>query len=338
MVANRLPVDRLSRPLRDLRVSVTDRCNFRCAYCMPREVFGADYEFLPRSEILSYEEIARVVRIAHGLGVSKVRLTGGEPLLRADLPKLVEMLAAIGELDLALTTNGVLLPKMATDLAAAGLERINVSLDSIDDAVFRRMNDAGVGVGEVLAGIEAADRAGLSPIKINAVVVRGVNDDGIVDLVRHFQGSGHIVRLIEYMDVGTSNDWKVDQVVTAAEMLTVLEREFDLEPLAPAYPGEVAKRWRHAGGGGEIGMVTSISRTFCGSCTRARLSAEGRLYTCLFARLGHDLRQPLRSGASDEEIRDLLESIWSRREDRYSEIRSENTVGLPRVEMSYIGG
>ncbi|MDX1643891.1 MAG: GTP 3',8-cyclase MoaA, partial [Thermoanaerobaculia bacterium] len=264
MVANRLPVDRLSRPLRDLRVSVTDRCNFRCAYCMPREVFGADYEFLPRSEILSYEEIARVVRIAHGLGVSKVRLTGGEPLLRADLPKLVEMLAAIGELDLALTTNGVLLPKMATDLAAAGLERINVSLDSIDDAVFRRMNDAGVGVGEVLAGIEAADRAGLSPIKINAVVVRGVNDDGIVDLVRHFQGSGHIVRLIEYMDVGTSNDWKVDQVVTAAEMLTVLEREFDLEPLAPAYPGEVAKRWRHAGGGGEIGMVTSISRTFCG--------------------------------------------------------------------------
>ena len=333
-----LPLDRLGRPLRDLRVSVTDRCNFRCSYCMPREVFGSDFEFLKRAEILSYEEIARVVAATVPLGVRKVRITGGEPLLRSDLPRLIELLATVPGLDLALTTNGSLLPNMASSLAAAGLDRITVSLDSLDDATFRRMNDADVSVQEVLEGIEAAASAGLDPIKINAVIVRGVNEDGYLELAEHFRGSGHIVRFIEYMDVGTTNGWNLTEVVPARELLEGIRRRVEIEPLSESYPGEVAKRWRYADGSGEIGFITSVSSAFCGACTRARLSAEGKLYTCLFAQQGTDLKSVLRAGADDAELGALIASVWSTREDRYSEIRSEQTADLERVEMSYIGG
>jgi len=332
------PRDTLGRPLRDLRVSVTDRCNFRCRYCMPREVFGPDWEFLPREEILSFEEIARVVRIATRLGVRKVRLTGGEPLLRSDLPELVRLLAGPDDLEIALTTNGSLLPRFAGPLAAAGLDRVTVSLDSLDEEVFREMNDADFPVMQVLEGIAAAARAGLEPVKINAVVRRGVNDRGVVELARHFQGTGHIVRFIEFMDVGNTNGWRLDEVVPAREIVRRVTDELPAEPLEPAYRGEVARRWRYLDGSGEFGVITSVTRPFCGDCTRARLSAEGKLYSCLFASDGFDLRALLRSGPGDDEIRRALSGLWVARDDRYSEIRSEATDDLERVEMSYIGG
>ena len=332
------PEDRLGRPLRDLRLSVTDRCNFRCPYCMPREVFGPHHVFLPRAEILTFEEIRRLTGIFHRLGVRKVRLTGGEPLLRHDLPKLVEMLADLEGVDLALTTNGTLLAKHAGSLAAAGLGRITVSLDSLDDATFQRMNDVDFPVALVLEGIAAAAAAGLGPIKINAVVRRGLNDDGLVDLARHFKASGHLLRFIEYMDVGTSNRWRPADLVSGEEIVRRIDAELPLEPLEPAYRGEVARRWRYRDGDGEIGVITSVSQPFCGDCTRARLSAKGELYTCLFAAAGTDLRAPLRSGADDAQLESLIGDVWTRRTDRYSELRSSETTGAERVEMSYIGG
>jgi cyclic pyranopterin phosphate synthase len=310
---------------------------------MPKEVFGARYSFLPRREILSYEEVERLVRVFRELGTRKVRITGGEPLLRKDLPLLVERLAALGKdgmgrLDLALTTNGSLLPHLAADLAAAGLDRVTVSLDSLDDATFRSMNDVEYPVSRVLAGIEAAAGAGLGPVKVNAVVKRGVNEECVLDLARHFKGSGHIVRFIEYMDVGTTNGWRLDDVVTGAEIVARIASEFPIEPLEPGYRGEVASRWRYADGSGEFGIIASVSQPFCGDCSRARLSTDGRLFTCLFSRTGHDLREPLRRGASERELRDLVQGIWLGRVDRYSELRSKETEGLDRVEMSYIGG
>ncbi len=331
-------VDRFGRPLRDLRISVTDRCNFRCRYCMPREVFGADFVFLPRDQILSFEEIARIADVAAGLGVRKVRLTGGEPLLRAELPRLVAMLAEVPGLEVALTTNGSLLASQADALARAGLARVTVSLDSLDDAIFRAMNDASFPVRLVLEGIEAATSAGLAPVKVNAVVRRGVNDHTAVDLARYFHGSGHVLRFIEFMDVGTTNGWRLADVVPAQELLAAVDSALPLEPVGPAYRGEVARRYRYRDGGGEIGFITSVTQPFCGDCTRARLSAEGALYTCLFATNGTDLREPLRSGATDSELTELLRRIWGVREDRYSEERSAATAALPRVEMSYIGG
>ena len=331
-------LDRLRRPLRDLRISVTDRCNFRCRYCMPRETFGPDFKFLPRDEILTFEEIARLARTFARLGLRKIRLTGGEPLLRAELPKLVEMLVAIPDIEVAMTTNGSLLAQQAQPLADAGLSRVTLSLDSIDDAIFREMNDADFPVAKVLEGIEAAERAGLAPIKINAVVKRGQNDHTVVDLARHFKGSGHILRFIEFMDVGTSNGWRLDDVVPAAELVELIGAELPIEPVDPAYRGEVARRWRYLDGGGELGFITSVTRPFCGDCTRARLSADGKIYTCLFAVLGTDFRAPLREGASDDELTELARSLWTAREDRYSELRSQQTSGLDRVEMSYIGG
>ncbi len=331
--------DQLGRRLRDLRVSVTDRCNFRCGYCMPREVFGDAYRFLEREELLGYEEIARLVRIFAALGAVKVRITGGEPLVRRELPTLVRQLAGVeGVEDLTLTTNGVLLPGQAAPLAAAGLRRVTVSLDSLDDAVFRAMNDADVPVAAVLEGIEAAAAAGLRPVKINAVVRRGLNEEGVADLARRFRGTGHIVRFIEYMDVGNTNGWRIEDVVPARDILERIHAEMPLEPLEPAYPGEVARRWRYREGGGEIGIIASVTQPFCGDCTRARLSPEGRLFTCLFAATGLDLRGPLRSGTSDEDLRRLVASAWQARQDRYSELRSAATRGLPRVEMSRIGG
>ena len=330
--------DRLDRPIRDLRVSVTDRCNFRCRYCMPREVFGEGYEFLPRRAILRFEEIQRVVRIAAELGVRKVRITGGEPLLRHDLPQLVGMIAQIEGIDVALTTNGALLPQQAEALVEAGLRRVTVSLDSLDEAVFRRMNDTEFPVAQVLEGVEAAAAAGLAPIKINAMVQRGVNEDSVVDLARHFKGTGHIMRFIEFMDVGTTNNWRPEDVCSGAEIVARITAEFPAEPIDPSYRGEVAKRWRYTDGSGEFGVITSVTRPFCGDCTRARLSAEGVLYTCLFAAEGTDLRDTLRSGGSDESLRQLLSSIWEARADRYSEQRFEQGKPPSRIEMSYIGG
>ena len=332
------PRDRFDRPLRDLRISVTDRCNFRCGYCMPREVFGPGFQFLPSSQILSFEEICRLARIFAKLGVRKVRLTGGEPLLRRELPTLVRMLAAIPALEVTLTTNGSLLAAQAQDLADAGLSRVTVSLDSLDDAVFRSMNDADFPVARVLEGIQAAASAGLRPVKINAVVRRGINDHTVVDLVRHFQGSGHIVRFIEYMDVGHTNGWRLDNVLPAAEVVAQIDAAMPLEPVEPLYPGEVARRYRHKDGGGEVGVITSVTQPFCNECTRARLSPEGKLYTCLFATQGTDLRAPLRDGADDAAIADLLTGVWRAREDRYSEIRTGATAEIARIEMSYIGG
>ncbi len=332
------PLDTLSRPLRDLRVSVTDRCNFRCTYCMPREVFGRGYEFLHRDQLLSFEEIVRLARLFASLGVEKVRLTGGEPLLRRDVETLVAMLAAIPGVDLTMTTNGSLLPRRAPALASAGLARVTVSLDSLDDGTFRAMNDVDFPVERVLAGIEAAAAAGLAPVKVNMVVKRGVNEDSILPMARHFHGTGHILRFIEYMDVGTTNGWRLDDVVPAAEILAAVEAELPLDPVAPNYPGEVARRWRYRDGGGEIGVIASVTQPFCGDCTRARLSAEGRLYTCLFAGRGHDLRALLRGGATDRELTDAIATVWGRRDDRYSEVRSSHTVPLAKVEMSRIGG
>ena len=331
--------DRFGRPLRDLRISVTDRCNFRCRYCMPREVFGADFEFLPRDEILTFEEIARIAGITAQLGVRKIRLTGGEPTLRAELPELVRLLKeAAPAVELAMTTNGSRLTTLAGPLAEAGLDRVTVSLDTLDDATFRAMNDADFPVALVLEGIEAAAAAGLAPIKVNAVVKRGVNDDGVAELARRFKGTGTVLRFIEYMDVGVTNGWRLDDVVPARELVERIDAALPIEPLEPSYRGEVAKRWRYRDGEGEIGFITSVSAPFCGDCTRARISADGSLYTCLFAVAGTDLRAPLREGADDAALAELLTGVWSEREDRYPEIRSADTEDLPRIEMSYIGG
>ncbi|HWM13929.1 MAG TPA: GTP 3',8-cyclase MoaA [Gaiellaceae bacterium] len=331
-------LDRLGRPIRDLRISVTDRCNFRCVYCMPKEVFGRDHPFLPRAELLTFEEIERLAHLLAGLGVEKVRITGGEPLVRRDVETLVGMLAGIPGLDLTLTTNGALLAQKAQALKDAGLDRITVSLDSLDDATFRAMNDVDFPVARVLAGIDAALAAGLDPVKVNVVVKRGANDDGVVTMARAFRGTGVVVRFIEYMDVGHTNGWRLDDVVPAAEVVAAIDAEYPLEPVEPGYRGEVAGRWRYRDGSGEIGVISSVTQPFCSDCTRARLSADGKLYTCLFGVRGHDLRALLRDGASDEELTAALRGIWSARTDRYSELRSEETLGLEKVEMSYIGG
>jgi GTP 3',8-cyclase len=330
--------DRFGRPVRDLRISVTDRCNFRCVYCMPKEVYGRDYAFLPRAALLTFEEIERVARVFAALGVHKLRITGGEPLVRRDLEQLIAKLAAIGDLDLTLTTNGALLAAKAQALAEAGLTRITVSLDSLDDETFRRMNDVDFPVGRVLEGIEAAAAAGLAPVKVNVVLKRGLNDDGIVEMAEFFRGTGHVLRFIEYMDVGHTNGWRLDDVVPAGEIVRRIGDAFPLEPVDAAYRGEVARRYRYLDGAGEIGVIASVTQPFCGDCTRARLSADGKLYTCLFAVRGHDLRGPLREGATDDELADRLAGIWTIRDDRYSELRSAETADLDRVEMSYIGG
>ena len=333
------PRDALSRPIRDLRISVTDRCNFRCPYCMPRAVFGTDYRFLPRHELLSFEEITRLAGIFLGLGVRKIRLTGGEPLLRHDLPRLVAMLADLAGLeDLTMTTNGSLLAPQAEELARAGLHRVTVSLDTLDDETFAAENNGRVPVARVLEGIEAAATAGLSPVKVNTVVRRGVNDREVPAIARRFRGTGHIVRFIEYMDVGHSNSWRMADVVPAREIVAAVEAVMPLEPVAPGYPGEVARRFRYRDGSGEIGVVGSVTLPFCGDCSRARLSADGKLFTCLFATAGHDLRALVRDGLSDREVATAIAAIWAGRADRYSELRSADTIGLPKVEMSYIGG
>jgi cyclic pyranopterin phosphate synthase len=331
-------IDRLRRPLRDLRISVTDRCNFRCVYCMPKEVFGRDYAFLPREELLSFEEIERLARVFAAHGVEKIRLTGGEPLVRRDLESLVVMLARIDGLDLTLTTNGSLLSRKAQALADAGLGRITVSLDSLDDEVFRAMNDVDFPVERVLAGIEAAAAAGLAPVKVNMVVRRGLNEDSVLPMARYFREAGHTLRFVEYMDVGHTNGWRLDDVVPAAKLVAAIDAELPLEPVAPAYRGEVARRWRYRDGGGEIGLIASVTQPFCGDCTRARVSADGQLYTCLFALRGHDLRGVLRSGASDDELSRAIGDVWRVREDRYSDLRTAETADIPKVEMSYIGG
>ena len=330
--------DRFGRPLHDLRISVTDRCNFRCQYCMPKEIFGPDFAFLPRDEILTFEEITRLAGIFAGLGARKMRLTGGEPLLRAELSKLVAMLKGIDDLEVTLTTNATLLAAQAEDLRAAGLDRITVSLDSLDDATFREMNDMNFPVALVLEGIDAAVAAGFEQIKVNAVVRKGVNDTTLVDLADHFRGTEHIVRFIEFMDVGTTNGWQLDEVIPSTELVSTIDARFPLEPVEPNYEGEVARRYRYRDGAGEVGFITSVTRPFCGTCTRARLSAEGSLYTCLFATAGTDLRAIVRGDASDEAIGERIAGVWSDREDRYSELRSDATADLPRVEMSYIGG
>ncbi|MBI3970206.1 MAG: GTP 3',8-cyclase MoaA [Chloroflexi bacterium] len=339
-------VDSLERPLRDLRISVTDRCNFRCTYCMPKEIFGRDFAFLPRAALLTFEEITRLARVFAAHGVHKIRLTGGEPLLRRDLERLVAMLAEIEALDdLTLTTNGSLLtPAKAHALKAAGLNRITISLDSLDDAVFMAMNDVDFPVAKVLAAIDAAADAGLSPIKIDMVVKRGANEQSILHMAQHFRGTGHILRFIEFMDVGNTNGWRMEDVVPAAEIVRTIDAAWPIEPVEPNYYGEVAERWRYVDGAGEIGVIASVTQPFCGTCTRARLSAEGELYTCLFSGVGHDFRALLRRGAADEEISAFLERTWGRRADRYSEIRTASTPDRAgsavrrKVEMSHIGG
>ncbi len=337
--------DRFARPLRDLRLSVTDRCNFRCPYCMPAEIFGERYPFLPRNEILNFEEIERLVRLFLGFGVEKLRITGGEPLLRHGLHELVARLAALDPaLDIAITTNGSLLPRWIGPLRDAGLRRVTVSLDSLDPEIFARMNGERLGLDRVLEGIAAAEAAGYSRLKINCVVQRGVNDEGVVDLARHFHGSGHILRFIEFMDVGTRNEWRMEEVVPGREILDRIDAELPIEPVDPNYAGEVARRWRYRDGGGEIGVITSVSAPFCSDCTRARLTTEGSLVTCLFAEGGVDLREPLRAGAGDEALREIIASTWSARTDRYSEQRQSllQIDGAPRdrarVEMYQVGG
>ncbi len=333
-------LDTRSRPLRDLRISVTDRCNFRCTYCMPKEIFGRDFAFLPHSELLSFEEIARVARAFAREGVSKIRLTGGEPLLRRELERLVEMLAALeGIREIALTTNGSALAAKARALKDAGLTRVTVSLDALDDETFAVTNDVGFPVERVLAGIAGAAAAGLSPVKVNMVVQRGVNDHRIPEMAEYFRGTGHVLRLIEYMDVGTTNGWRMDDVVPAAEIVAAINDRWALEPLEANYPGEVATRYRYRDGAGEIGVIASVTQPFCGACTRARLSADGKLYTCLFAAHGHDLRAFLRDDdPTDEELSERVRSIWARRADRYSDLRHARTQLRPKIEMSYIGG
>ena len=334
--------DTMGRPLKDLRISVTDRCNFRCTYCMPAEIFGESYKFLPKNEILSFEEIARLARIFVEFGVNKLRITGGEPLLRTDLHKLIAMLTGMPGLeDLTLTTNAFLLPQQAQQLKDAGLQRVTISLDTLDDEVFKEMNGRGISIDRVLQGIDAAAAVGLAPIKINAVVQKGVNDHTVVDLARNFKGSGHIVRFIEYMDVGNRNGWKWDQVVPAAEIVQQIDAEMPLEPVDSNYPGEVANRYRYRDGQGEIGVISSVSQPFCANCTRSRLSTDGKLYTCLFASTGVSLRDEMRAGASDDDLRNLITRIWTRRTDRYSEERTElaSLQNVPaKVEMYQIGG
>ena len=330
--------DTLNRPLRDLRISITDRCNFRCVYCMPKEIFGPDYQFLDRDQILTFEEITRLARIFSDHGVRKIRLTGGEPLVRRDLPVLIDMLAKIPDIDLTLTTNGALLAKQARAMKDAGLKRVTVSLDSLDDTVFKAMNDVDFPVEKVLAGMDAAAEVGLGPIKVNMVVKRSMNQASILPMARHFREKGYILRFIEYMDVGHSNGWRMDEVVPSAEIIKLIDAEMPLEPLDPNYQGEVAERWRYKDGSGEIGVVASVTQAFCNTCTRARLTAEGKLFTCLFGIKGFDLRELLRGGASDDEISQAIARVWGKRTDRYSEIRSEKTVSLPKVEMSHIGG
>ena len=334
------PLDKLGRPVRDLRISVTDRCNFRCPYCMPKDVFGRDFAFLQRDELLTFEEITRLAGLFVRNGVRKVRLTGGEPLLRRDLERLVEQLAAIEGLDdIALTTNGSLLTReKARTLKDAGLARVTISLDSLDDAVFRAMNDVDFPVSRVLEAIDHAMDAGLTPIKVDVMVKRNVNANGIVDLARRFRGTSTIVRFIEYMDVGNTNGWRVDDVVPGQEIVETLSRQWPLLPVGGSYFGEVAERWQYADGAGEIGVITSVTQPFCGTCTRARLSANGRLYLCLFASHGHDFRAMLRAGASDDAIAEAIANVWRGRDDRYSEVRSANTTELKKVEMSHIGG
>ncbi|MFA7437771.1 MAG: GTP 3',8-cyclase MoaA [Castellaniella sp.] len=335
-------LDTLGRPLRDLRISVTDRCNFRCTYCMPRELFGADHAFLPQSALLTFEEITRLARIAVAQGVRKIRLTGGEPLLRKQIERLVGMLAELRMPDgqapeITLTTNGTLLARKARALAQAGLSRVTVSLDALDDVLFQRMSDSGVPVATILSGIEAAAAAGLAPVKVNMVVRRGMNDAQILPMARHFRHTGHILRYIEYMDVGNTNGWRMEEVVTGAEVVQRIAAEFPLEPVQPRYRGEVAARWAYADSGGEIGLITSVSQPFCGDCTRLRLSPEGRLFTCLFAEQGHDMRGLLRMGADDHALAMRLAGVWQTRADRYSEIRGE-AHREHKIEMSYIGG
>ena len=331
--------DTLGRGLRDLRISVTDRCNFRCRYCMPREVFDANYSFLPHAEILTFEEIVRLARVFASLGTQKIRLTGGEPLLRKDIARLVAMLReALPAVDLTLTTNGSALRAHARALADAGLDRVTVSLDSLDDATFRAMNDADFPVAKVLEGIDAAAQAGLGPVKVNMVVKRGVNDHQVVDMARHFRGTPHIVRFIEFMDVGSTNGWRMDDVVPSAEIVRQVSARFPLAGADANYSGEVAQRWRYLDGSGEIGVISSVTQAFCSSCTRARLSTDGHVYTCLFAQRGYDLKTPLRAGAADEALREAVAGIWQRRGDRYSEIRTAETARARKVEMSFIGG
>jgi GTP 3',8-cyclase len=347
IAATGLLSDRLGRPLRDLRISVTDRCNFRCSYCMPKEVFDKDHAYLPHSALLTFEEITRLAKLFVAHGVRKIRLTGGEPLLRKNVELLVEHLAALRTLDgqpldLTLTTNGSLLARKAKALKAAGLKRVTVSLDGLDDAVFRRMNDVDFPVAEVLAGIAAARDAGLGPIKINMVVKRGTNEHEILPMARHFKGSDIVLRFIEYMDVGATNGWRMDEVVPSAEVIQRLQAEWPLVALSPSAPGETAERWGYADGSGEIGVISSVTQAFCHDCNRARLSTEGQVYLCLFASQGHDLRALLRGGATDEQIASAIGHIWHGREDRYSELRGslppDARGGRPRVEMSYIGG
>ena len=332
-----LIADKLGRHVRDLRISVTDRCNFRCVYCMPKEVFGKDYQFLEHASLLTFEEVTRVARLFKELGIEKIRLTGGEPLVRRNLEKLIEMLAKL-DLDLTLTTNGSLLKKKAQSLKDAGLQRVTVSLDSLDNRIFKAMNDVDFPVERVLEGIAHASSVGLNPIKVNMVVKRGLNDQDIVPMAKYFKGSGHILRYIEYMDVGATNGWKMDDVVPSAEVVSRIHADMPLEVADPNYTGEVAERWRYQDGSGEVGVISSVTQAFCRTCTRARLSTEGKLYTCLFATQGHDIRHLLRGGASDMEILDSIFGVWRARDDRYSEIRSDATIKLKKVEMSYIGG
>jgi cyclic pyranopterin phosphate synthase len=347
IAATGLLADTLGRPLRDLRISVTDRCNFRCSYCMPKEVFDKDYQYLPHSSLLSFEEITRIAKQFLAHGVHKIRLTGGEPLLRKNLEILVEQLAALRTVDgtppeLTLTTNGSLLARKARALKAAGLQRVTVSLDGLDDEIFRRMNDVDFPVAEVLAGIDAARAAGLAPIKVNMVVKRGTNEDQILPMARHFRGTGVVLRFIEYMDVGATNGWRMDEVLPSAAVRDIIHAEFPLVQLAPSAPGETAERWGYADGMGEIGLISSVTQAFCGDCNRARLSTEGKLYLCLFASNGYDLRALVRGGAGDGELASALGHIWQGRGDRYSELRSslppDAATGRRRVEMSYIGG
>lgn len=331
--------DTFQRPLRDLRISVTDRCNFRCTYCMPAEIFGEKYTFLKREQILSFEEITRIARIAVSLGVEKLRLTGGEPLVRQDLPTLVQQLAQISpNQDIALTTNGVLLPQQAQALKAAGLQRVTISLDSLDNTVFRRMNGGKADVAEVIAGMNAAERAGLTPIKVNAVVQRGVNDHTLVDLARFCRERGYILRFIEYMDVGNRNGWQMEHVVTAKEIVERIDAALPLREMPRNYASETALRYAYADGGGEIGLIASVTMPFCGDCTRIRLSPDGSLYTCLFAQRGTDVKTPLRAGATDEELKMLISGLWRQRTDRYSEERGTGGASSPKIEMYYIGG
>jgi len=338
-MGNNLIFDTLNRPLRDLRISVTDRCNFRCPYCMPAEIFGDRYEFLPRADLLTFEEITRVVNIAVELGVTKVRITGGEPLVRQNIEELIGMIAAVdGVEDLAMTTNAYLLSGYAQKLKDAGLQRITVSLDSLEDDIFQKMNGRGFSTARVLDGIKAAKEAGLQPIKINAVVQKGVNNHTVVGLAEWCKSNGHTPRFIEYMDVGTLNDWKLEEVVAADEIVELIRQKFPADPVGPTYPGEVAKRYRYKDGEGEFGVISSVSQPFCGDCSRMRLSPEGKAVTCLFAESGTDLREWLRNGSTDDQIKDAIIGIWGEREDRYSEERSEETVKRKKVEMYHIGG